>query len=158
MTQAQAAEQTEVLVYLVDDETQDLEIATEALLACRSPNRVKTFRNGQQLVDALSSQLNSTEPPVYPDLILLDLQMPVMSGLEALRWIRQQNPLKHITVIIFTSTSDTESFSQAFQLGCNGFLDKKQVDIDLTESLDSLEQYWISKPMGSRNETVNTQN
>lgn len=147
MKDAKTSTPLEILVYLVDDEPEDLEIASDALLACRTPNRVKTFRNGQELVDAMVSPSNEGDVREYPDLILLDLQMPVMNGLQTLEWIRGQERLAQTPVIIFSSVQgeDREQIDQAFQIGCNGFIDKNEVDIDLTESLDMLEKYWISK-------------
>lgn len=146
MTDSKPISPPELLVYLVDDDPQDVEIAIDALRECRADNRVRIFGNGKELVDAMTGESDDAEPPESPDLILLDLQMPKMNGIETLAWIRQQSSLSKVPVIVFSSVRDQEQIASVFELGGNGFIDKNEIDIDLTESLDILEQYWIGKP------------
>lgn len=134
--------QDEILVFILDDDPQDREVAREALLACRTRNQVQTFSQGQDLLDALNSVQGEDE---FPGLILLDLHLPTMHGLEVLKRIREQEKFRDVPIIVVSSSRDESEISEAFQLGCNSYIDKNDVDVDLTDCLDSLEQYWINK-------------
>lgn len=131
----------EILVYILDDDPDDLEAAREGLLACRAPNRVRTFDRGAALMEAIED--DDSEAAELPELIVLDIHLPEMSGLDVLRRIREMSKLDDCPIIMLSSTRSEEEISEAFSLGCNALVDKNEMDIDLTECLDSLEQYWI---------------
>jgi CheY-like chemotaxis protein len=108
------------MVYLVDDDVDDLEIVQEALLQNNYTGPVKTSTNGQVLMD----KLNNPGPCAKPDVIVLDLNMPLKSGFEALEEIRTNPTLKDIPVIILTASSNKDDEIRCFELGCNFFYTK----------------------------------
>jgi CheY-like chemotaxis protein len=110
--------QNSFMLFITDDDSQDRFFLTEAL--SKKINRVefKEFENGQ----ALMENLNAEGP--LPDLILLDLNMPVMNGYQALSEIKQQPVFKDIPVIIFTASSRPQDQDRCFELGCEKYITK----------------------------------
>jgi CheY-like chemotaxis protein len=107
------------MIYLVDDDTDDLDIVQEALVQNSYHGPIKTAINGQILMDNLNSQVNSN-----PDVILLDLNMPLKNGFEALTEIKSNPLLQDIPIIVLTASSKKEDEIKCFELGCNYFYTK----------------------------------
>ncbi|HTE29153.1 MAG TPA: response regulator [Chryseolinea sp.] len=108
------------MVYLVDDDEDDLEIVQAALLNNSYKGPVDTASNGQVLLERLNEQDRTQTPKV----IVLDLNMPLKNGFETLAEIRTNPLLKGIPVIILTASSKKEDEIRCFELGCNYFCSK----------------------------------
>ncbi|RPH48652.1 MAG: response regulator, partial [Planctomycetota bacterium] len=78
-----------------------------------------------------------------PSLILLDLKLPRKSGLAILQWLRQQTALKHIPVIVLTSSKESSDVSRAYDLGANSYLVKPVGFEGLLELVKSIGMYWM---------------
>lgn len=108
------------MVYLIDDDYDDLEIVQEALLENSYKGPVISINNGKKLID----KLNGEEVPPKPSVIVLDINMPLLDGFQTLEKIRQ-HPLYHTTpVIMLTASSNKEDEEKGYRLGCNFFLTK----------------------------------
>jgi CheY-like chemotaxis protein len=107
------------MVYLVDDDTDDLEIVQEALLQNSYKGPVATASNGKVLMEALQKPDANK-----PDVIILDLNMPLKDGFEALEEIKLTPALKNIPVIILTASSNKMDEIRCFELGCSFFYTK----------------------------------
>lgn len=112
-----------MVVLLADDDFDDLELVKEAFYKSGFQGSIATALNGQLLMDQLH---HSAE---RPDLILLDLNMPLKSGFEALKEIKQDPLLKSIPVMILTASSRKEDELKCFELGCISFW-RKPVTMD----------------------------
>ena len=108
------------MVYLVDDDVDDLEFVQEALMRNSYKGPVDTVANGQVLIDKLTSDQN----PVKPDVIVMDLNMPLKDGFQALEEIKNHPALKLIPVIILTASSNKEDEMRCFELGCQSYFRK----------------------------------
>jgi CheY-like chemotaxis protein len=108
------------MVYLVDDDIDDLEFVQEALFENSYKGPVNTVPNGKVLMDLLTKEDETQKP----DVILLDLNMPLKNGFQALEEIRNNPSLKNIPVIILTASSKKEDEIKCFELGCNLFCTK----------------------------------
>lgn len=108
------------MVYLVDDDPDDLEIVQDALLANSYKGPVMLFHNGRMFLD----QLNSAEAPAGPNVIILDLNMPLLDGFKTLKEIRSHPTYGSTPVIILTASSSRHDEIKCFELGCNYFLTK----------------------------------
>ncbi|HYG04494.1 MAG TPA: response regulator [Chryseosolibacter sp.] len=108
------------MVYLIDDDYDDLEIVQEALLQHSYKGPVLTIDNGKKLMDQLSDTTLSPEPRV----IVLDLNMPLLDGFETLEKIRQHPMFSALPVIILTASAKKEDEIRSFELGCDYFLTK----------------------------------
>ena len=107
------------MIYLVDDDIDDTEIVQEAFVQYEYPTQIATFHNGQALMDKLLA-----DPGARPDLIFLDLLMPLKDGFETLQEIKTHPLLRTIPVIILTGSESREDELKCFQLGCNFFFNK----------------------------------
>jgi CheY-like chemotaxis protein len=106
------------MVYLVDDDRDDLEFVQEALMSNSYKGPVDTAENGKELMDRLSVG-NSK-----PDVIVLDLNMPLVDGFQALYQIKSNPKLRTIPVIILTASASKEDEMRCLALGCNFFFTK----------------------------------
>jgi len=106
------------MVYLVDDDVDDLDIMKEALYAHSYKGPVSSAANGKMLLDKLSSHKET------PDVIVMDLNMPVKNGFETLKEIKANSTLKDIPVIILTASSNKMDEARCYELGCDYYYNK----------------------------------
>jgi two-component system, chemotaxis family, response regulator Rcp1 len=114
-----------LMVYLVDDDIDDLQIVREALLQYSYKGNVKTAVNGQVLMDDLSQSDGTPNPQV----IILDLNMPLKNGFEVLREIKDNPSLNRIPVVVLTASSNEYDEIKCLELGCSYFF-RKPFSID----------------------------
>jgi CheY-like chemotaxis protein len=107
------------MVYLVDDDIDDLEIVQEAFVQYDYHSPMVIFHNGKALMDKL---LEDADP--RPDVILLDLIMPLKDGFEVLHEIKTHPLIRTIPVVVLTGSESKEDELKCFQLGCNFFFSK----------------------------------
>ena len=133
------------VILLVEDQDNDILLVTRAFKAAGVINPIQVVRNGNEAVAYLCGEgkfANRAEYPL-PHLVLLDLRMPAMDGYEVLAWIRQQDGLRAMPVIVLTSSNLISDVNRAYQLGANSFF-VKDVDFQNTIALvDVLKRYWI---------------
>lgn len=108
------------MVYLVDDDHDDLEMVTEALFFHSYKGPVLQMDNGKKLVD----QLNISNLSPKPQVIVLDLNMPLLDGFQTLQRIRGHPNYRSTPVIILTASAKKEDEIKSYELGCNYFLNK----------------------------------
>lgn len=108
------------MVYLVDDDVDDLEFVREAFIEHSYKGPVNTASNGQSLMDLLSNQNIQSKPSV----IVLDLNMPLKDGFETLRDIKENPALRSIPVVILTASSSKRDEIRCLELGCNYYFTK----------------------------------
>jgi CheY-like chemotaxis protein len=124
---------------LVEDNLDDIALLKRAFVKSRVNNPLKVVNNGPDAVDYLSGvgpYRNRREFPL-PRIILLDINLPGMTGLEVLKWIRAQPNLVGIRVIMLTSSDAIRDVNEAYRLGANSFLIKPNDFDDLGEPYPS---------------------
>jgi CheY-like chemotaxis protein len=107
------------IIYIVDDDADDREFIMQALSAIGLFETFMEFEDGQKVVDYLKSY-----PIVYPDLILLDLNMPVKNGFDTLQEVKSDESLRSIPIIILTASSKVEDEKVCFRHGCEQYYQK----------------------------------
>lgn len=105
-------------IFYTDDDQDDLDFFKEIISLINTNFSVITYTNGQQLIDALNN------PPPCPHLVFLDINMPGMNGLEALKHVRQLNKYEKLPVIIFSTSNDEDTIAKSQELGANYYLPK----------------------------------
>jgi CheY-like chemotaxis protein len=128
-----------VHILLVEDNPQDVEITKRALEKGQVKNRLTVARDGQEALDILEA-LKSDDPPA---LILLDLNLPRLNGIEVLQAIKADPHLRSIPVIVLTTSTREEDVVRAYDLGVNTFISKPVRFEDFMRVVMTIQEYWI---------------
>ena len=135
------------IILVAEDRADDIELIKKALTRARISNPVYFVRDGEETMAYLSGArhyANREEYP-FPDLLLLDLKMPRVSGFEVLSWIRQQPRLCTLRVVVLTASEDIRDVNMAYKLGANSFLVKPLDFEDFVELSEFINAYWLDK-------------
>jgi len=129
---------------LVEDRAEDAELTIDTLREGRIRNlRVHWVQDGEEAMEFLRREGEHADAP-RPDLILLDLEMPRMNGLEVLAAVKQHPDWKRIPVIMMTSSAREEHILSAYSKHANCYVNKP-VDFDkFIEAVRSIEEFWLS--------------
>ena len=119
------------IIVVADDDLDDQQIIKEGLRDCRVKVEINSVYNGLQLMDYLLGREAYRNIKELPDLILLDLNMPLMDGFDVLREIRSKEKLKRIPLFVITTSRNAEHRSRALELGANGFYSKGSSSKDI---------------------------
>jgi len=130
---------TPVHILLVEDNPQDVEITRRALEKGQVKNRLTVARDGQEALDILDA-IKGDDPP---SLILLDLNMPRLNGIEVLQVIKGDPNLRRIPVIVLTTSTREEDIVRAYDLGVNTFISKPVRFEDFMRVVMTIQEYWI---------------
>ncbi|MBN2229248.1 MAG: response regulator [Candidatus Thorarchaeota archaeon] len=132
-------------ILLVEDSTDDVLLTLRALQRANILNEVIVTRDGQEAFEYLTADgqyagRNISEQPVV---VLLDLKMPRMGGLELLQRIRSIKTLKLLPVVILTSSKEDKDICESYNLGANSYI-QKPVDFDqFVQAIRTLGLYWL---------------
>jgi len=128
----------EVSILLVEDDKVDAEGVTRAIRKQKIANRIVHVQNGLEAIDALRS---GTDIP-KPRLVLLDLNMPRMNGVEFLKFIRNDPEFKGEIVFVLTTSDLDEDRVAAYDLNVAGYIVKDNAGEDFENLLSFLDSYW----------------
>ncbi len=126
------------LIYIVDDDPEDREFLTEAFSHHADDIECIMYENGTKLLNQLNTQNEN-----YPGIILLDLNMPGISGRQVLHELKSNINLKQIPVLIFTTSYLPADKKMAYELGANCFLSKPSSHVKLLEMTKSILTLWF---------------
>ena len=134
-----------VEILLVDDSPEDVELTIRALRRAKIVNDIQVAEDGEEALDFLfcrgSFEARDLSHP--PKLILLDLKLPKVDGLEVLRAIRANERTKAIPVVILTSSKQQKDVIQGYNLGVNAFV-QKPVDFEqFGEAIRQIGMFWM---------------
>src|SRR4029079_10208775 len=134
------------VVLSVDDNDVDGALLERAFKRTSIPARLFRVSEGPQALAYLSGDGIYRDRDNYPlpDLVLLDLAMPKMSGVEVLKWIREQPNVKRTKVLIFTSSEKPEDVNAANQIGADGYLLKPTKFDDLKNLVKQIHEEWLA--------------
>jgi len=130
-------------ILLVEDNPGDARLTREALAQSKIRNRLHLVRDGEEALAFLHHEGQFRDVPV-PDLILLDLNLPRRDGREVLEDVKKHPDLKHIPVVILTSSQAEEDILRSYRLHANCFI-TKPVDLEqLNKVVQGIEQFWFT--------------
>jgi CheY-like chemotaxis protein len=141
--------ETPARVLMVEDDPKDVELTLTALEDYNLANEVVVVRDGQEAMDYLYCQGQfSTRPRDNPAVILLDLKLPKVDGLEVLNRIKSDEHLKMIPVVVLTSSREERDMIRSYQLGVNAYVVKP---VDFHEFINAVRErgvFWavINQP------------
>ena len=136
-------------VLLVEDDPKDMELTLEALGQFNLANEVFVARDGAEALDYLFKRGQfSGRTSGNPVVILLDLKLPKVSGLEVLKQIRESKDLKMIPVVILTSSREEKDVNEGYSLGTNAYVVKPVEFHQFVEAVKQLGAFWalINEP------------
>jgi len=130
-------------ILLVEDRTEDILIAERALTKANMREKSELFvvRDGQEALDFLYRQGKFQDEP-RPDLILLDLRLPKVSGLEVLERIKKDGQLRRIPVIVLTISEREEDMVKAYDSGASGYITKPPSSAEFAKVIETVLDYW----------------
>jgi two-component system response regulator len=134
-----------ITILLADDDEDDRLLTRTALEEARVTNDFRTVEDGVELIDYLKrrGRYADAEDWSLPGLILLDLNMPRLSGQEALAEIRQDPELRSIPVVALTTSNAEADITRVYELGANSYI-RKPVEFDgLLDVMKVLGRYWL---------------
>lgn len=130
-------------ILLVEDNDGDILLTTEALEDNKIINKVSVVKDGKRAIDFLT-KTNGYEEATRPDLILLDVNLPKKNGHEVLLFIKNNEFLKHIPVIMLTTSSSQTDVNNAYKNHVNCFITKPVDSNEFIDAVTKIENFWIS--------------
>jgi CheY-like chemotaxis protein len=130
-------------ILAAEDTPSDIELLQMALARCGKVRSLTVVRDGSEVIGYLQGEPPFNDPKRQPpNIILMDLHMPRMSGLEVLQWLRQNPECSVIPVIIMSNSPFEEDVLQAYRLGANAYFEKPTNFDELQEVIRSILAFW----------------
>jgi CheY-like chemotaxis protein len=128
-------------ILLVDDSENDIQLARKALAAVSFVNRVQVVRDGMEALAYLRREPPYQQAP-FPNLVLLDINMPRLNGFETLEAIKADPRLRALPVIMLTVSSRDEDIIKSYRRGACTYVRKPLEFSEFVEAMQRLELYW----------------
>ena len=132
------AEPVKKMILLVEDDPDHELLTIRALKKSNIGNEVAIARDGEEAIDLLFG-----EHPIKPQVILLDLKLPKVDGLEVLRRIRESDSTRTLPVVVLTSSDEERDVVRSYSLGVNSYIRKPVNFNDFAEATRQLGMYWL---------------
>ena len=130
-------------ILLAEDDQRDIELTLAALESINLANKVDVVNNGEEALDYLFKRGKyKTRSNGNPAVVLLDLKMPKVDGLEVLAQIKENEKLKNIPVVILTSSKIESDLLTSYDLGANAFIIKPVQFEDFVKTIKEVGSFW----------------
>jgi CheY-like chemotaxis protein len=131
---------------LVEDNPDDVFLFTRALNKAKRPHPLYVVTSGREAIDYLSGKGKYDDRDTFPlpELVMLDLKMPLISGFEVLQWIRGDGVARLIPVIVLSSSALTEDVNRAYALGANAYMVKPADATALERLIQTISDFWYA--------------
>jgi CheY-like chemotaxis protein len=131
-------------ILFAEDNPHDVELTLAALAEYNIANEIIVVRDGAEALDYLYRRGRfQTRAATHPVVVLLDLKMPKVDGLEVLRIIKQDEMLRKIPVVMLTSSREEQDLARSYQLGVNSYVLKPVGFQAFAEAVKTLGVYWV---------------
>lgn len=135
-------------ILLVEDNDDDAFLTQRALQSVGITEKITRCRDGQAVIDYLidlTKPCPAEQKMCAPDLILLDLKIPRLGGLEVLKWIRSHEVFHPVVVLALTSSSQKKDVHLAYQLNINAYLVKPSSLNEMTQLARTIRDFWLGQ-------------
>lgn len=129
-------------ILLVEDNEGDILLTLDAFEESKFDTKVSVARNGQEALDFLY-QKGEFKKAQRPDIVLLDINIPIFNGLEVLQEIKQHEILKRIPVIMLTTSSNQTDIDKAYENHCNSYIKKPLEMEEFMQAILQIEEFWL---------------
>ncbi len=132
-------------ILLIEDEASDATLLLRGFEKSKVLNPIVHLKDGDQALAYLAGvgQYGDRTKHPLPVLILLDLKLPGMTGLQLLQWLRTQKEIRRIPVVVLTMDDSPSSVNAAYDLGANSYLVKPGNPVHIAKMVDNIQHYWI---------------
>jgi len=141
---------TSIEILVIEDNPSDLELTMHALTKYNLANKIHVARDGEEALDFLFCRgaFSGRDPESPPRIVLLDLKLPKVDGLDVLRAIKADRRTKAVPVVIMTSSNQQRDMVESYQLGVNSYIQKPINFVEFQEVIQKLGYYWlvVNKP------------
>jgi two-component system response regulator len=139
-------------ILIIDDSPDDVTLTLRALKKNNITNSVDIAADGEEAIRYLFPADSTTD--TLPALVLLDLNMPKVSGLEVLRRIRGDPRTKYLPVVVLTTSTEERDIVNTYDLGANSFVRKPVAFDEFLDAVRVLGMYWllVNRPVGRRHD------
>ncbi|HEX4241644.1 MAG TPA: response regulator [Steroidobacteraceae bacterium] len=134
------------LILLVEDSDDDVELALRAFRRAKVTGDIEVVGDGAEAIDYLhaSGAHAGRDTDIKPDVVLLDLKLPKIGGIEVLRRVRADERTRRIPIVVLTTSSEKSDLVSCYDLGANGFV-RKPVDFgEFVEAAGRIGDYWLA--------------
>lgn len=129
-------------ILLVEDNEGDVLLTLEAFEECKVKTAISVVKNGKEALDYLFKREQFIDA-TKPDLILLDINLPIFNGHEVLQQIKTDSELKKIPVIMLTTSSSQKDINSAYESHCNSYVQKPLDMNDFLSAIVKIENFWL---------------
>jgi two-component system, response regulator len=133
-------------ILLVEDNPDDQALTIRGLKKANILNEIVVANNGEEALDYLfgTGAYAGRDLSIMPEVILLDLRMPKIDGLEVLKRIRANERTKFLPVVILTSSKEERDLVESYKLGANSYIQKPVDFVEFAEAVQTLGVYWLA--------------
>ncbi len=132
-----------IKILLIEDNEGDILLTQEALEECKIPTSLETVRDGSEAIHVLTTKVGQ-DPKNLPDIILLDINLPKKNGHEVLESVKNHPELKHIPVIMLTTSSSESDIRRAYQEHANCYIIKPLEISEFIMVTSKIEEFWLT--------------
>jgi len=130
-------------LFVVEDNPADVRLVREGVDAIDTELRLEVINSGQQAAERLTA-IEADGPEDYPDLILLDLNLPGRSGFDLLQTVRNETAFPNVPVVIVSSSKNADDIDRAYELAANAYVTKPADPDDYIGMVDTTVDFWIA--------------
>ena len=132
-----------VQILLVEDNPNDAELAMHALKKNNLANSVDWVKDGEEALDYLFHRGVYSDKKGLPKVVMLDLRLPKVDGIDVLRAVRENPDTKELPIVVLTSSKEERDLVETYRLGVNSFVAKPVVFQEFVETVANLGLYWV---------------
>lgn len=129
------------IILLIEDDPDDIELIQRSLKKSNIANQVIVLRDGAEAVDYFFGE--GSDDRLLPQLILLDLKLPKINGLELLQKLRSQERTRLLPVVILSSSDEAPDIEASYELGANSYVRKPVDFVQFSEAVQHLGLFWL---------------
>lgn len=132
-------------ILLIEDSKEDAEMTLRAIKKINVINNVKIISDGEEAINFIygKGEYEGRNLPINPKLILLDLKLPKIDGLEILRILKSDNDKKTIPIVVLTSSNEENDIVESYRLGVNSYIVKPVESDNFMKAIQNIGLYWL---------------